>query len=113
MRKVLILSAIALMLVGCGNFQKNLLFEVGKDITIEAVAELLRLDVAEFEKDSIRVAGDFFRSDFRRVLGNKISDKLTPNGEFYFKNQKVQTSLRWAVKPDSVMVYVEFNRFKK
>ena len=113
MKNSLLCTLLLSLLTGCTVLKSNLLVEVGKDLTIQVVSDLMNLETKSFEKDSLDVSGVFSRDRFRYILGAKVSKKLTPKGSFYFENLLVKTQLEWVVLPDSVQVYVKLKRIKK
>lgn len=105
-----------LALTSCKVFEgnKDLAFEIGKDITLRSVKELFNLSDAMFEKDSVLVAGSFKIEKVQKVLGVKLTDKFTARGRAEFENLRVSTNLAWRInETDSTSVIISFSRFKK
>lgn len=112
---VIVLMFITLT-TSCKVFEgnKDLAFEIGKDITLRSVKELFDLSDAVFEKDSVLVSGSFKIAKVQKVLGVKLTEKFTARGRAEFDNLRVSTRLAWRVNEiDSTSVIISFSRFKK
>lgn len=101
------------LLSSCSVLQKPVVFEVGKDLTKKALADLLNVNVRSLEKDSVNIEGNFARDRVAKILGKNLQAKFTPEGVFFFENELVRTKLEWVVSGDSTEVNIKFNRVQK
>lgn len=101
------------LLSSCSLLKQPVVFEVGKDLTKQVLADLLNVNVNALEKDSVNIEGNFARDRVAKILGKNLQAKFTPKGVFYFENEIVRTQLNWEVALDSVQVHIHFNRIKK
>lgn len=104
---------LVLLLSGCSLLKQPVVFEVGKDLTKQVLADLLNVNVNALEKDSVNIEGNFARERVAKILGRNLQAKFTPKGVFFFENELVKTRLDWEVSVDSAQVHIHFNRIKK
>ncbi len=96
------------MLVSCAK--KDFLFEVGREVSITALENLLDTKV-NLDKDSITIQSNVSTEKACKILSQGICAKLTHSGYLHFSNELVTTKLLW-VKKDEITTAIFFERVK-
>lgn len=111
MKNLFIIIAYIFLLASCKvNEQNQIIFEVGKSITEKSLKQIYGVDII-FEKDSIYLAGTFAKEKIKKIIGKKVSQILTNQGEIKVDNLNFFADLYYNTPhPDSskiILIYIK------
>lgn len=117
MKKFRIISflflSLSVSLFSCKSFwesSKDVFFDVLHAFTEANIKKLFPEE--NLQKDSVFLQGKFDREKVRKILGQKVSDFLTPQGKGQLLTRKFDGEVRWIrTDPDSVMITIFYVRY--
>jgi hypothetical protein len=100
MKKILVMLCIGFVSIlgqSCKILKsKEFQFEVAKVFTEQNIQRLFKLDKFRFSGTKyIDVQRSLPTAEIVDLIGKKLAEKITGNGESFFKNEKVKTFVVW------------------